>query len=810
MNKSDRNLTTVFLCVFAVFSVLLAMIVLCSSASAHAEDDTFYSYACGQYEFTADDVQPLASSMFDDFFTSGRPVSLTVNDLGIYNLTLENLWVDSAGCMHFSTADGRCESDFGLSGFYDQDNIRFNFSLYFGDKPVAVSRGLFNLLSSNNVLSLYSSCLFFEPLNLSFYVPEGYTWADLVEDGLFEDADLSEYAFNVFLAGEGGNYLLLYDDSTGRGFFVYENYYDAISSSPSFEYADDWAYSCIIIDGTSYPFYYSGSTWQDVIERDPYIFVPGGLNDIFRWGVSENNEVTVIKDSQVYIVDDVSLSDECVYRSYAATLKGSLPSLVVAPTISLVGSNLGINQNSSLSYKQYHVYCDGVLVSTIPSSNTYTSVFLPDLGITSTNSPLDFYVVGVKSDGTLSEASNHVSLDELPYYNLSGQWVANTTLTVWPAALSGQNVACAFTSGGVSYSDFHCAIYLSTGGNALYFGNTPVYSYGILDKDVGWINSSYRYVYFPSTARVSRDFYVWFMDNFTYLGSNEVTPSYTTTINVYDFSGSTLLKRMVFTGEAAAPAVGMKVSDLGATFYYDGTSYDWVSSGVVGFALAKNASSAKYAASGTYTLFGGEPADLTINLYALCDFTFTATVTDNSGALLGSYSFSSYPGVDVYWHISSSNIVLRFMKNGVLVEDYGISTPYSDITSVTVALDGNSSSFDFTGAGGSNDELQYFHLTSSLYRDYSVSFVVDGKAGDDGVYQSGVLGWFQRLFDGIISIPSKIAELIVPASIRNLLSSLDFSMITNSFSTIWDNVTSLFGLTDLFNDPAGPFGWLKE
>lgn len=46
-------------------------------------------------------------------------------------------------------------------------------------------------------------------------------------------------------------------------------------------------------------------------------------------------------------------------------------------------------------------------------------------------------------------------------------------------------------------------------------------------------------------------------------------------------------------------------------------------------------------------------------------------------------------------------------------------------------------------------------------------------------YASGVLGWLQRLWDGITSLPQKIADALSFSEIRKLFDGFDFSPVTD-------------------------------
>lgn len=77
-------------------------------------------------------------------------------------------------------------------------------------------------------------------------------------------------------------------------------------------------------------------------------------------------------------------------------------------------------------------------------------------------------------------------------------------------------------------------------------------------------------------------------------------------------------------------------------------------------------------------------------------------------------------------------------------------------------------------------------------------------------YASGVLGWLQRLWDGITSLPQKIADALSFSEIRKLFDGFDFSPVTDFFTNFWSGLQDGFGLKSFIEDPEGPFGWLSD
>ena len=206
----------------------------------------------------------------------------------------------------------------------------------------------------------------------------------------------------------------------------------------------------------------------------------------------------------------------------------------------------------------------------------------------------------------------------------AGQWECNTyvmtgeysELTDWPSGLG--TVSLEFTSSGVAYTEISQDYDLQTSkGDCLYYGDTLVYCFGTSTTDPGWIQDAYALIYLATDQEVSQDFYDWFTANFTYQGSAEVVPEYTTTVNIYNFAGTDLLASYTVSGELVAPSITGTVLDNGLQIQdVDGQSWSWTGAGdpFYGFALKPQVTLVTYD-PGEAIVGGGAAADFTLDLY---------------------------------------------------------------------------------------------------------------------------------------------------------------------------------------------------
>ena len=175
-------------------------------------------------------------------------------------------------------------------------------------------------------------------------------------------------------------------------------------------------------------------------------------------------------------------------------------------------------------------------------------------------------------------------------------------------------------------------------------------------------------------------------------------------------------------------------------------------------------------------------------------YTATINIYDMTGvSLLATWSLSA-PG-------TCPSFTFTVLDNGILVSGddtwtwtgagdpfYGFS--FNAGSTIVSFAPGEVSSVSGTAAD----------LTFSLYLVSDLS---------EKVYQTGVLGWFQKLFDMIAELPDKIRKAIFGEDVLNSVN--DASSVLGStglFRQAYNALYAGWGLRDLLEDPDGPFAWL--
>lgn len=232
----------------------------------------------------------------------------------------------------------------------------------------------------------------------------------------------------------------------------------------------------------------------------------------------------------------------------------------------------------------------------------------------------------------------------------AGQWEANKSLASatneyvalgdWPAGLNP--VALSFISNSQSYSSISYRNTIEFG-YSLFFDDTRVYGYDTLAaiSDPGWQSDAYALIYFAEDQIVSSEFHAWFTSNFRRVSDDLVSPSFSTTINIYDSNGLVLQQSYKFS-DAVAPKVTLTVTDTGCKLSFNGLTYTWVSlsDAFYGFNLSAHSSVAFYKLGQIYVLPGENYADLTFNLYIVDE----EPLADNAqGVFSGFVSFLIAP-----------------------------------------------------------------------------------------------------------------------------------------------------------------------
>lgn len=73
---------------------------------------------------------------------------------------------------------------------------------------------------------------------------------------------------------------------------------------------------------------------------------------------------------------------------------------------------------------------------------------------------------------------------------------------------------------------------------------------------------------------------------------------------------------------------------------------------------------------------------------------------------------------------------------------------------------------------------------------------------------SGVLAWFENVFNAIIELPEKIANALMFPEIQELFDVFDFSLVTDFFTEAYEGITTFFGIPEMIEGEDSPFTWL--
>lgn len=171
-------------------------------------------------------------------------------------------------------------------------------------------------------------------------------------------------------------------------------------------------------------------------------------------------------------------------------------------------------------------------------------------------------------------------------------------------------------------------------------------------------------------------------------------------------------------------------------------------------------------------------------------YTTTINIYDVTGAkLLASWSLSA-PG-------AAPSYTFSVLENGILISS---DTTWT-WTEAAEPFYGFSLSAGSSAAAFAPGEVSTFTGSSA---DFTLDLFVASELNDKE-YQAGVIGWFERIFDKLSEFVD--SNLIFP-ELGDFLSVVDFGSVGSFFVDMYQNVTSVFGLRTLIEDPAGPFAWL--
>lgn len=102
-------------------------------------------------------------------------------------------------------------------------------------------------------------------------------------------------------------------------------------------------------------------------------------------------------------------------------------------------------------------------------------------------------------------------------------------------------------------------------------------------------------------------------------------------------------------------------------------------------------------------------------------------------------------------------------------------------------------------------------FAGGLAADYVLDlYLVTSLPPADSEYQSGVLGWFQRLFDMITELPKRIWDHILGEDVLAVVNEASATLDPiGIFRLAFNFLSAGHGLESLLEDPDGPFAWLR-
>lgn len=576
-------------------------------------------------------------------------------------------------------------------------------------------------LSSSTVSYTYDNSISFSVGSSSFTSTRGSTWRQFIEgtswplDGITLSIDGSVITF-----------------STEDAFYIVDQAEpdDPLVNGSTYQLSLQWSLTrfSVVLDGNSLPFSVSsGTSWLTWLSETSFPV----------------NGFTFYEDSDfIYMTDGickwsvgVSPADTIEKKNYDA-LRLYSPS----PDIFISDDDLLTVVYSGDDVTLWSLYVDGIFHSSFSYTGHASSFDLSSLSLSPGS--YDIAVAGYVSQTRITTLSSSLSFSF--YFLTSGTWYSST-LAPWPSDLSSFDLS--FSAAGFSFSSMSSSLYLVTGGQAVYYDDSVVFSFGPLDRDKGWFSDSYSQIFLSATQRVSASVYHWFTNSFRFLSS--AAPSYSTTINIYDHTGSSLLQTYVFSG-SIAPSVSMEVSSSGVYFRSDSTEYYWIfPHESFGLSYLSDSKTLSFPVGSSASLSVPALYDSVFE-FSLCSaFSFSADVYDQNGKFLGSFSYSAFPLPEMTIQLSSSGVVFSYWDAAQYI---GKEISCSDYIPAVVKIspDGNALDLDLDAC---------FKLYSgALYDDYHVALYLYPAA--DGNYHAGIIGWFERIWYGFISIPDKIGQLL--------------------------------------------------
>lgn len=834
MDKSDRNLTTVILCIFLFFFILLSIAITTVPVSAapvepaadtRSSGSTYY-FVRGTFKFlTYDDISEDCSETSTSFYFRSSGNSYYVSKFAVFDGILQ-LFLPDIG--EWRAASSLCAGTGSGVLDFDDDCPAVPYEFYSALLEqycfVYACAREFNIYNFDGT-QLYASVL------AGGWAVETYDGAPALSftaDSLSIEGGVSgEWSYSLTMPFPYDDFVGFSWDEPSPSSLVYNepnHYYGFICGDSTFESLD--FYFCrqseMARKITCNLYSNDGSTLLGscYFAGDDIDFISYSLpnNSTVLFSAHNGSEFEISANQKVVGVDTVPNSDTPndnvlvgvdgsswgwevdEQRDYVLNLY-----IVTAddlnfqePDYSLNGNTLNIVPSMRLSafVKIEAIRSGAVRATDWVSTDQYKEVSysFDTLGLTR-GYCYEIRCTAYTADLTAHSATSTFTYDDragVGYYN------AKDSLSEWSAEQMEYDFFLDFTSSGQTFERMSVAYDVTAVGYFLYYDDTPVYGFGALNKRPGWVSKTYSQIYLNAPQDIDPYFYDWFYSGFQYLGSIATPVKVTSTVDIYDVDGFTLLKSFRFIFEGEASDIHVTVTENGCTLIAPGYSFafEYSSSNFNGITFGGTV----YSPGQAFTIPGGSGADCSVPLVATRLFSVTIYFDDKDGTRLYSFSSSSYPTPDITLIADGSSLSVSALYSGSdtpVVERFDCSY---DVYHLLLTFEDDSYRWSFDEGSGS------VHLLSSGHSDREVTVVCYPMTEEE--YYSGLLGTLRYVRDAILYLPRNIVDLLIPDVVQNAISTV-ISSCGDFFSTAWDSFTSLFGLIDLFNDPNGPFGWLK-
>ena len=262
------------------------------------------------------------------------------------------------------------------------------------------------------------------------------------------------------------------------------------------------------------------------------------------------------------------------------------------------------------------------------NTGSWVNDIFRDVGFTPIQSDNPYFSLWIESNASL-QSGDYTYIVPLvqpdPTYGLlSAQWECKklvmtgeyVPLSAFPDGYS--TIPLEFTSAGKSFSSINYSFDAKKGW-CLYYDSTLVYQYSDLTGTAAssWINDAYPYIYILPKQTVPEWCYTWLTTCYQIIGSDPFVPQFTTTVNIWDAAGTSLLHSVSFTGNTA-PAPVLAVTSSGCSISTMDQTSTWDASGTPFYGLRYAASSSADYKPGSYSmLLGGDYENVKIDLYVV-------------------------------------------------------------------------------------------------------------------------------------------------------------------------------------------------